>query len=65
MGEGKPQTNHPAAQERSPQGGPKDTNDLSGIKGIQDEGMKEKARQADQLPEQVKGTDTPKFPQKR
>lgn len=50
MGEGKPDQN-PADTNRSVQGGPKDTNDLSGIKGIQDEGMKEKGKQVDHLPE--------------
>lgn len=50
MGEGKPDQ-HPADTNRSVQGGPKDTNGLSGIKGIQDEGMKEKGKQVDQLPE--------------
>lgn len=50
MGEGKPDQ-HPADTNLSVQGGPKDTNDLSGIKGIQDEGMKEKGKQVDQLPE--------------
>ena len=51
--------------ERSPEGGTKDTNDLSDIKGIQDAGMAEKAKQADQTPESVLGTDVPKRPQQR
>lgn len=65
MGEGKANAPHPAEMQRSSQGGVKDTDDLSGIKGIQDEGMKEKARQAEELPEKVRGTDVPKYPQKR
>ena len=64
MGEGKPDL-HPAETERSPQGGQKDTNDLSGIKGVQKKDMEEKGKQVDQLPEEVVGTDTPKFPQGR
>ncbi len=63
MGEGK--ANHPAAQERSPQGGSKDMSDLSDIKGIQEQGMKDRAGQIDKLPEHVMGEHTPKFPQKR
>lgn len=63
MGEGK--ANHPAQDQRSPQGGTKDTNDLSQIKGIQDQGMQEKGQQVKDLPEKVVGTDTPKYPQKR
>ena len=63
MGEGK--ANHPAAQERSQQGGSKDTNDLTDIKGIQEQGMKDKAGQVDKLPEKVTGENTPKYPQKR
>lgn len=65
MGEGKPestrsseQANHPAQEGRSPQGGVKDTNDLSDIKDVQKTGMQEKARQAENLPESVIGTDT-------
>lgn len=38
-----------------PQGGDKDTNDLSDIKGVQDQGMLEKGRQVDQTPQQVTG----------
>ena len=64
MGEGNPGT-HPAETERSPQGGQKDTNDLSGIKGVQDQGMQEKGKQVDELPENVKGTDKPIQPQRR
>lgn len=52
-------------QERSPEGGSKDTNDLSDIKGIQKTGMAEKGKQADQTPEEVLGTDVPRQPQKR
>ncbi|MDO4247127.1 MAG: hypothetical protein Q4C89_14000 [Deinococcus sp.] len=52
-------------QERTPEGGNKDTNDLSDIKGIQDKGMAQKGQDVDQLPEGVVGTDTPKFPQRR
>ncbi|GGL74145.1 hypothetical protein GCM10010840_10300 [Deinococcus aerolatus] len=74
MGEGKPDTtptshstqpNHPAQEGRSPQGGVKDTNDLSDIKGVQKTGMQEKARQAENLPESVIGTDTLKNPNQR
>ena len=73
MGEGKPDTsqsssnqaNHPAEQGRSPQGGTKDTNDLSDIKGVQKTGMQEKAKQAENLPESVIGTDTLKNPNQR
>ena len=52
-------------QERSPEGGSKDTNDLSDIKGVQKTGMEEKAKQVEQTPESVLGTDVPKYPQKR
>lgn len=74
MGEGKPDTNptshstqpnHPAQEGRSPQGGVKDTNDLSDIKGVQKTGMQEKAKQAENLPESVIGTDTLKNPNQR
>ncbi|CAM3988019.1 hypothetical protein [Deinococcus marmoris] len=72
MGEGKPettpssnQTNHPAQEGHSPQGGSKDTNDLHDIKGVQKTGMQEKARQAENLPESVIGTDTLKNPNQR
>lgn len=72
MGEGKPETtrsseqaNHPAQEGRSPQGGVKDTNDLSDIKDVQKTGMQEKARQAENLPESVIGTDTLKNPNQR
>lgn len=70
MGEGKPDTsstqdNHPAHEGRSPQGGTKDTNDLSDIKDVQKTGMQEKARQAENLPESVIGTDTLKNPNQR
>lgn len=63
MGEGK--ANHPAQDNRSPQGGSKDTNDLSNIKGVQDQGMHDKSKHVQDLPEKVVGTDTPKYPQKR
>lgn len=64
MGEGKPNhdTNHPATRQ---QGGVKDTNDLSDIKDIQEQGMKDKGQQVKDLPEKVIGTDTPKYPQGR
>lgn len=72
MGEGKPETrsssnqpNHPAQEGHSPQGGSKDTNDLSDIKNVQKTGMQEKARQAENLPESVIGTDTLKNPNQR
>ena len=73
MGEGKPgtsqssteQANHPAAGGHSPQGGSKDTNDLHDIKGVQKTGMQEKAKQAENLPESVIGTDTLKNPNQR
>ncbi|QFP77317.1 hypothetical protein [Deinococcus sp. AJ005] len=72
MGEGKPETtpssnqaNHPAQEGHSPQGGSKDTNDLHDIKGVQKTGMQEKARQAENLPESVIGTDTLKNPNQR
>lgn len=70
MGEGKPDTtqnqaNHPAQEGHSPQGGSKDTNDLHDIKGVQKTGMQEKARQAENLPESVIGTDTLKNPNQR
>lgn len=72
MGEGKPETtrsseqvNHPAQEGRSPQGGVKDTNDLSDIKDVQKTGMQEKARQAENLPDSVIGTDTLKNPNQR
>ncbi len=68
MGEGKPetsQTSHPAQEGHSPQGGVKDTNDLSGIKDVQRTGMQEKAKQVDNLPESVIGTDTLKNPNQR
>ncbi|MBZ9750695.1 hypothetical protein GO986_00225 [Deinococcus sp. HMF7620] len=38
-----------------PEGGSKDTNDLSDIKGIQDQGMKDHAQQVDQTPKEVTG----------
>jgi hypothetical protein len=73
MGEGKPETtqssggpsSHPAREGHSPQGGVKDTSDLSDIKGVQDTGMQEKARQVENLPESVIGTDTLKNPNQR
>jgi hypothetical protein len=68
MGEGKPDrkdANHPAQENHSPQGGTKDTSDLSDIKGVQKTGMQEKARQAENLPESVIGTDTLKNPNQR
>ncbi|GAA5512568.1 hypothetical protein Dcar01_01284 [Deinococcus carri] len=43
---------HPPA-ERSPQGGQKDTDDLSGVKDVQRPGMKEKSEQVEQLPDAV------------
>ncbi|GAA5533246.1 hypothetical protein [Deinococcus aluminii] len=39
--------------ERHPEGGQKDTNDLSDIKDVQRTGMKEKAEQVEQLPDAV------------
>ncbi|GGO23270.1 hypothetical protein [Deinococcus humi] len=68
MGEGKPessQTAHPAQEGHSPQGGVKDTNDLSDIKDVQKTGMQEKAKQVENLPESVIGTDTLKNPNQR
>lgn len=50
MGEGRPNGNHD-----HPRGGVKDTDDLSGVKGAQDQSMAEKARQADQTPRDVTG----------
>lgn len=64
MGDDK-RSNHPAEEGRSPEGGQKDTNDLSNIKDVQKKDMQEKGKQVDQLPEEVLGTDTPKFPQGR
>ncbi len=46
------------ANPTSPQGGTKDTNDLSGIKQVQQKGMQEKARQVDDLPDSVTGANT-------
>lgn len=65
MGEGQANRTHPAENDRSPQGGTKDTNDLSDIKGVQRQDMLEKGKQVEQLPEDVKGTDVPKHPQQR
>ena len=43
----------------------KDTNDLSDIKDVQKQGMKEKAKQIDQTPESVKDTDQGQHPQQQ
>ncbi|EYB69750.1 hypothetical protein DEIPH_ctg002orf0078 [Deinococcus phoenicis] len=51
MSEDKPQP----PQDRSPQGGAKDTDDLSDIKDVQRPGMAEKARQVEQTPKDVTG----------
>ena len=41
--------------ERSPQGGSKDTDDLSGIQDVQRPGMQEKGQQVEQTPKDVTG----------
>lgn len=46
---------HPAKDQRSPQGGSKDTDDLSGVKDVQKTGMQEQAEQVDQTPDDVTG----------
>lgn len=46
--------NHPA-QSDTPQGGEKDTQGLESIKDVQDQGMLEKGRQAEQTPQAVTG----------
>lgn len=46
------------ANPASPQGGDKDTNDLSGIKQVQKTGMQEKADQVDKLPDSVTGANS-------
>lgn len=43
----------PAPPARHPEGGSKDTSDLHDIKQIQDKGMAEKAKQVEQLPDEV------------
>ncbi|MFC5847725.1 hypothetical protein [Deinococcus petrolearius] len=45
---------HPAPGDK-PQGGHKDTNDLSDIKGIQDTGMAQKGQNVQELPRDVTG----------
>lgn len=46
---------HPAASGDKTQGGQKDTNDLSDIKGIQDTGMAQKGQNVQDLPKDVTG----------
>ncbi|KQR28092.1 hypothetical protein [Deinococcus sp. Leaf326] len=38
-----------------PEGGQKDTNDLSDVKGVQDTGMAQKSRNVQELPKDVTG----------
>lgn len=46
------------ANPASPQGGDKDTNDLSGLKRVQQKGMQEKAGQVEKLPDSVTGANS-------
>lgn len=55
----------PNPDQRHPQGGDKDTNDLHDIKDVQKTGMKEKAQQVANLPGSVKGSAKNIRPQKR
>ncbi|UQN05741.1 hypothetical protein [Deinococcus sp. QL22] len=48
---------------RHPEGGRKDTSDLHDIKKVQDTGMAEKAKQVDQLPDDVTNTNNTVLPQ--
>ncbi|WP_261664130.1 hypothetical protein [Deinococcus sp. Marseille-Q6407] len=59
--------NHPARTETSPEGGDKDTNNLHDIKDVQEQGMLDKAKQVDQTPESVAGSDVgqTRLPQSR
>ncbi|GGS21084.1 hypothetical protein [Deinococcus knuensis] len=50
-----PAKDHPAKDQRSAQGGSKDTDDLSSVKDVQKTGMQEHARQVDQTPDDVTG----------
>lgn len=43
---------------RHPEGGSKDTSDLHDLKKVQDTGMAEKAKQVDQLPDEVTNPNT-------
>ncbi|MCP2014850.1 hypothetical protein L1280_002002 [Deinococcus sp. HSC-46F16] len=55
---------HPAA-DRSPQGGAKDTDDLSGEKAVRRPGMAEKGQQVEQTPKDVTGEHDALTPQRR
>lgn len=52
---------HPPA-EHSPQGGDKDTNDLSNIKDVQKTGMDHQRREVDDLPQGVQDDTQPPLP---
>lgn len=54
---------HPPA-ERSPQGGDKDTNDLSAIKDVQQTGMDQQRRDVDDLPQGVQDDTQPPLPRR-
>ncbi|GAA4015396.1 hypothetical protein GCM10022631_29300 [Deinococcus rubellus] len=55
----------PTPDQHHPHGGDKDTNDLHDIKGVQQTGMEEKAKQVADLPDSVKGSAKNIWPQKR
>ncbi|WP_104991289.1 hypothetical protein [Deinococcus sp. NW-56] len=55
---------HPSA-DRSPEGGAKDTDDLSGEKAVRRPGMAEKGQQVDQTPKDVTGEHDALTPQRR
>lgn len=49
------QDDHPAVSGDKTQGGQKDTDDLSGLKGVQDPGMAQKGQDVQDLPRDVTG----------
>ncbi|RJF73900.1 hypothetical protein D3875_19480 [Deinococcus cavernae] len=64
MGEGNPSARQ-GQTERRPQGGHKDTDDLSSIKDVQQTGMQEKAQQVENLPEEEINPGVTAEPRKR